>query len=96
MKSLFGKSQPGRTSQRGLTYTLILRGIWAKCVVVQEYVFLRRGALYHFTHLEQIIKRAVHSFTRGACFERSGEESFLASSHSNSVSALEVREHLIL
>src|SRR4051794_41737576 len=27
VKSLFGKSQPGRTLQRGLTYTLILRGI---------------------------------------------------------------------
>src|SRR4051812_28142918 len=45
VKSLFGKSQPGRTSQRGLTYTLSLRGIWAQCVVFQEYVFLlRRGA----------------------------------------------------
>src|ERR1041384_8009765 len=33
VKSLFGKSQPGRTSQRGLTYTLILRGIWAQCIV---------------------------------------------------------------
>src|SRR3954468_20427940 len=44
VKSLFGKSQPGRTSQRGLTYTLILRGIWAQCFVFQECVFLRRGA----------------------------------------------------
>ena len=39
VKSLFGKSQPGRTSQRGLTYTLSLRGIWAQCIVFQEYVF---------------------------------------------------------
>ena len=44
VKSLFGKSHPGRTLQRGLTYTLILRGIWAQCIVVQECVFLRRGA----------------------------------------------------
>src|ERR1043165_1193678 len=44
VKSLFGKSQPGRTSQRGLTYTLILRGIWAQCIVFQECVFLRRRA----------------------------------------------------
>src|SRR3954470_14912493 len=39
VKSLFGKSQPGRTSQRGLTYTLSLRGIWAQCIVFEEYVF---------------------------------------------------------
>src|SRR3954471_23874003 len=46
VKSLFGKSQPGQTSQRGLTYTLVLRGIWAQCVVVPGIgVFLRRGAL---------------------------------------------------
>src|SRR3954471_23619584 len=45
VKSLFGKSQPGRTLQRGLTYTLILRGIWAQCIMFQECVFLRRGAL---------------------------------------------------
>src|SRR3954465_13998648 len=38
------------------------------------------------------IKRAVHSFTCGACFECSDGE-FFASSHSNAVSALEVREH---
>src|SRR3954466_7146704 len=44
VKSLFGKSQPGRTSQRGLTYTLILRGICAQCIVFQECVFLRRGS----------------------------------------------------
>src|SRR4051812_21693244 len=44
VKSLFGKSQPGHTSQRGLTYTLILCGIWAHCFVFQECVFLRRGA----------------------------------------------------
>src|SRR3954470_8908957 len=68
VKSLFGKSQPGRTSQRGLTYTLILRGIWAQCIVFQECVFLRRGALHHCTRLEQNIKRSVHSFTRGDLF----------------------------
>src|SRR3954468_12633780 len=39
VKSLFGKSQPGRSSQRGLTYTLSLRGIWAQCIVFQEHVF---------------------------------------------------------
>src|ERR1044071_6819120 len=39
VKSLFGKSQPGRSSQRGLTYTLSLHGIWAQCIVFQEYVF---------------------------------------------------------
>src|SRR3954471_4735477 len=45
VKSLFGKSQPGRTSQWGLTYTLSLCGIWAQCIVFQEHVFLlRRGA----------------------------------------------------
>src|SRR4051812_20666099 len=42
VKSLFDKSQPGRSSQRGLTYTLGLRGIWAQRIVVQEYVFLLR------------------------------------------------------
>src|ERR1043165_9278404 len=39
VKSRCGKSQPGRSAQRGLTYTLSLRGIWAKCIVFQEYVF---------------------------------------------------------
>src|SRR4051812_25524542 len=38
-KSLFGKCQPDRSSQRGLTYTLSLRGIWALCIVFQEHVF---------------------------------------------------------
>src|ERR1041384_6289420 len=47
VKSLFGKSQPGRTSQRGLTYTLVLRGIWAQCIVVPGIgVFLRRGVFH--------------------------------------------------
>src|SRR3954468_12400908 len=45
--------------------------------------------------LEQNIKRVVHSFTRGACFECS-DEGFFASGHSDVVSALEVREHLRL
>src|ERR1041384_7884849 len=36
VKSLFGKSQPGQTLQRGLTYTLILRGIWTQCIVFHE------------------------------------------------------------
>ena len=45
--------------------------------------------------MEQTIKRAVHSFTRGACFECSGGGVF-ASNHSNAISALEVREHLKL
>src|SRR3954447_18994734 len=39
VKSLCGKSQPSRSAQRGLTYTLSLRGIWAQCIVFQEYVF---------------------------------------------------------
>ena len=39
VKSLCGKSQPGRSAKRGLTYTLSLRGIWAQCIVFQEYVF---------------------------------------------------------
>src|ERR1043165_1837518 len=39
VKSLFGKSQPGRTSQQGLTYTLILRGIWAQCIVLPGICF---------------------------------------------------------
>ena len=46
-------------------------------------------------HLEQNIKRVVHSFTRGAYFECS-DGGFFASSHSNAISALEVREHLKL
>src|SRR4051812_42628651 len=33
------RSQPSRSAQRGLTYTLSLRGIWAQCIVFQEYVF---------------------------------------------------------
>src|SRR3954466_9059087 len=51
VKSLFGKSQPGRSSQRGLTYTLGLRGIWAQCIVVQEYVFLLRCGACLIMHL---------------------------------------------
>src|SRR3954471_12486466 len=67
VKSLFGKSQPGRSSQRGLTYTLGLRGIWAQCIVVQEYVFLlRRGARLIMHSLGKTIKQVVHSVTRGA------------------------------
>src|SRR3954467_9690043 len=45
VKSLIGKSQPVRTLQRGLTYTLILRGIWAQFVMVQEYVFFEARSL---------------------------------------------------
>src|SRR3954462_11786797 len=61
VKSLIGKSQPGQTLQRSLTYTLILRGIWAQCVVVHGYVFFEARSLIDM-HL--LGKRSSKLFTR--------------------------------
>src|SRR4051812_22047201 len=75
VKSHFGKSHPGRILQRGLTYTLSLRGIWAQCIVFQEYVFLlRRGAWLAMQPLginNQVSCSLIHS---RSLFECSGEE----------------------
>ena len=92
VKSLFGKSHPGRTSQRGPTYTLGLRGIWAQCVVFQEYVFLRHGA-WLAMHPLGINNQVRCSLIHSRSFIRVLRRGVFASSHSNAVSALEVREH---
>src|SRR3954466_10973034 len=85
VKSLFGKSQPGRTSQRGLTYTLILRGIWTQCIVFQELcVFEARSliALHPLGTKHQAGCSLIHprSFVSSA---QSG--GFFASNHSSAV-----------
>src|ERR1043165_5303818 len=75
VKSLFGKSQPGQTLQRGLTYTLSLRGIWAQCIVFQEYVFLLRRGAWLAMHPLGINNQVSCSLIRSrSLFECSSEE----------------------
>ena len=96
VKSLFGKSQPGRTSQRGLTYTLMLRGIWAQCVVLPGIRIFEARSLIVMHPLginNQVSCSLIHFAELVSSAQARG---FFASSHSNVVSALEVREHLKL
>src|ERR1041384_3860414 len=87
VKSLFGKSQPGRTLQRSLTYTLILRGIWAQCIVFQECVFFEARSLIAFHPLgtkHQASSSLIHSRSIFRVLRRG----VFASNHSKAVSAL--------
>src|ERR1043165_3678216 len=75
VKSLFGKSQPGGSAQRGLTYTLSLRGIWAQCIVFQECVFLLRHGAWLAMHPLGINNQVSSSLSHSrSLFECSGEE----------------------
>ena len=96
MKSLFGKSQPGRTSQWGLTYTPSLRGIWAQCVVFQEYIFIIEARSL-VSNAPTWNKQSSELFTHSLAELVSSAQArgFFASNHSNAISALEVREHSI-
>src|SRR3954469_15574264 len=95
-KSLFSKSQPGRSSQRVLTYTLGLHGIWAQCIVFQEYVFFIEARSL-ISNAPTWNKQSSELFTQSpAELVRVLWRVALASNHSNAVSTLEVREHPIL
>src|ERR1044071_7161925 len=96
VKSLFGKSQPGRSSQRGLTYTLGLRGIWAQCIVFQEYVFFIEARSL-VSNAPTWNKQSSELFTQSlAELVRVLRRGVFASSHSNVISPFGVREHPIL
>src|SRR3954469_22913072 len=92
VKSLFGKSQPDRSSQRGLTYTLSLRGIWAQCVVFQEHVFFIEARSL-ISNAPTWNKQSSELFTQSlAELIRVLGRGVFASNHSNAISSLKVRE----
>src|SRR3954471_4498884 len=103
VKSFFGKSQPGRTLQRDLTYTLSLCGIWAQCIVFQEYVFfveawsLVGNAPTWNKQSSELFTQSLAELVRvlGQGVMPSSAWVF-ASNHSNVISTLEVRKHPIL
>src|SRR3954465_12360874 len=93
VKSLFGKSQPGRTLQRGLTYTLILRGIWAQCIVIQGYMFLSADPyIISPTWNKSSSELFTHSLTE--LVSSAQARGFLRVVTRTPISSFEVREHL--
>ena len=93
VKSRCGKSQPSRSAQRDLTYTLSLHGIWAQCIVFQEHVFLLRHGAWLAMHPLGINNQVSCSLIHSRSLVRVLRRGVFASSYSNAISTLEVREH---